>query len=159
VLELPPPSLVPFCTLRVELGPVHDVGPVRAGQRRVVPVLGGSVTGRLEGRVLPGGADWLTVTADGVAEMDARYLLVTADGALVEVVNQGARHGPPEVMARLAAGEPVDPASYSMLSTARLESGHPAYRWLNRLVLVGTGAREADTVQVDLYLLEPGARE
>ena len=54
-------------------------------------------------------------------------------------------------MRRLAAGEPTPPASYSMRSTARLESGHPDYRWLNRMVFVGTGARDVSTVQVDLY--------
>src|SRR5690606_13463183 len=102
-------------------------------------IRGGRVTGRVEGSILDGGADWLTVTDEGVAEMDARYVIETHDGALVEIVNQGARFGPAEVMARLAAGEPTDPALYSMLSTARLESGHPDYRWLNRLVLVGTG--------------------
>lgn len=154
MLELQPPTLVPFCTLRVELAPPRDVGPVRSGHRRVVPIVGGRVTGRIEGSILDAGADWLTVTDEGVAEMDARYLIKTDDGALVEIVNQGARFGPPKVMARLAAGEPVDPGEYSMLSTARLESGHPDYRWLNRLVLVGTGARDAGEVQVDLYTVE-----
>ncbi len=158
MLELAPPSLVPFCTLRVELAPVRDVGPVRTGHRRVVPIVGGRVTGRIEGTILDGGADWLTVTSEGVAEMDARYLIETHDGALVEIVNQGARFGPPEVMTRLAAGERVDPTQYSMLSTARLESGHPDYTWLNRLVLVGTGARDAGEVQVDLFTVEQGGR-
>ncbi len=93
---------------------------------------------------------------DGVAELDARYAFRTDDGALVEIVNQGFRHGPPEVMARLASGAPTSPESYSMLSTARLESGHPDYRWLNRMVFVGTGARDASTVQVDLYSVGRG---
>jgi|SRR5690606_26746615 len=156
VLELSPPTLARFCTLRVELGPVRDLGPVRSGHRRVVPITGGRVTGRIEGTILDGGADWLTVTAEGVAEMDARYLIATHDGALVEIVNQGARFGPPEVMARLAAGEPTDPTLYSMLSTARLESGHPDYSWVNRLVLVGTGARDEHEVQVELFEVQQG---
>ena len=154
MLELQPPTLVPFCTLRVELAPALDVGPVRSGQRRVVPIVGGRASGRLEGTILDVGADWLTVTDEGVAEMDARYVIKTDDGALVEIVNQGARHGPPDVMARLAAGHPIAPEQYSMLSTARLESGHPDYRWLNRMVFVGTGAREASTVQVNLFSVE-----
>ena len=75
----------------------------------------------------------------------------TPEGAIVEIINQGFRHGPPEVMKRLGAGEPVDPATYYMRSTARLESGHPDFQWLNRMVFVGTGARNASTVQIDLY--------
>ena len=36
------------------------------GHRRVVNILGGPVTGeKLNGRVLPGGADWQIVAADG----------------------------------------------------------------------------------------------
>ena len=154
MLVLPPPVVRPFCTLEVELAPVLDLGGGRTGQRRVVPVVGGRVTGRISGTILDVGADWQTVGPDGVAELDARYALRTDDGALVEIVNQGTRHGPPEVMARLAAGEPTPPEQYSMRSVARLESGHPDYRWLNRMVFVATGARDGSRVQVDLYSVE-----
>lgn len=154
MLELPPPKIVPFCTLQVELAPALDLGLGRFGRRRVVPITGGRVSGRIEGTILDVGADWLAVTYDNVAAMDARYLVRTDDGALVEVVNQGFRFGPPDVMARLAAGEPTPPAHYSMRSTALLESGHPDYQWLNRMVFIGTGARESNIVQVDLYSVE-----
>ncbi|MDQ2624343.1 MAG: DUF3237 domain-containing protein, partial [Actinomycetota bacterium] len=109
MLELPPPRIVPFCTLRVELGASLDVGPGRSGHRRVVPIVGGQVSGRIEGTILDVGADWLTVSPEDVAAMDARYLIQTPDGALVEIVNRGYRFGPPEVMARLASGEPTPP--------------------------------------------------
>ena len=154
MLALTPPQLRPFCTLTVELAPVLDVGAARLGTRRVVPIAGGRVTGRISGTILDVGADWQTVDDDGVAEMDARYAFRTDDGALVEILNQGFRYGPPDVMTQLASGAPTPPDAYSMLSTARLESGHPDYRWVNRLVLVGTGARHGSTVQVDLYTLE-----
>lgn len=148
---LQPPIVEPFCTLEVRLDPIMDVGEARHGGRRIIPIVGGRVTGRLTGTVLGVGADWQTVTRDGVGEMHAQYAFRTDDGALVEIVNEGFRHGPPEVMARLAAGEPTPPESYYMRSTARLQSGHPDYTWLNRLVFVGTGARCADAVQIDLY--------
>ena len=71
------------------------MGQGRLGQRRVIPIAGGSVSGaRLVGRILPGGADWLTVNHEGVAILDARYVIETNDGALVEVIDQGFRHGP-----------------------------------------------------------------
>ncbi len=154
MLALTPPQLRPFCTLEVELAPLLDVGPGHGGERRIVPIAGGRVSGRISGTILDVGADWLTVHGDGVAEMDARYAFRTDDGALVEIVNQGFRYGPADVMAQLASGVPTAPDAYSMLSTARLQSGHPDYRWLNRLVLVGTGARHGSTVQVDLYTLD-----
>lgn len=153
MLTLQPPTVEPFCTLEVELGPVMDLGLGRWGQRRIIPIVGGRVTGRLSGTVLDLGADWQSVTHDGVAELDARYAFTTADGALIEIVNRGFRHGPSDVMQQLASGAPTPPESYYMRSTARLESGHPDYQWVNRMVFVGTGAREASTVQIDLYVV------
>ena len=151
MLALQPPTIRPFCTLEVELAPILDLGLGRYGQRRIIPIIGGQVTGQVSGTILDVGADWQSVAQDGVAELDARYAFRTPDGALVEIVNQGFRHGPPEVMQQLASGAPTPPESYYMRSTARLESGHPDYRWLNRMVFVGTGARDASTVQIDLY--------
>jgi hypothetical protein len=151
VLALQPPIVQPFCTLEVELGPVMDLGLGRWGRRKIIPIVGGRVTGQVSGTILDLGADWQSVAHDGVAELDARYAFETADGALIEIVNRGFRHGPPEVMRQLASGAPTPPESYYMRSTARLESGHPDYQWLNRMVFVGTGARDASAVQIDLY--------
>ena len=61
--------------------------------------------------MLPGGADWQVLRSDSVAELEARYTLRTDDGALIYVRNLALRHGPPDVMAALAAGSPVDPAT------------------------------------------------
>lgn len=153
MLDLQPPVLAPFCTLEVELGPLMNLGMGRAGQRRIIPIIGGRVTGKVSGRILNLGADWQTVFQDGVADLDARYAFETEDGATIEVVNQGFRHGPPEVMKRLGAGEKVDPTEYSMRSVAKLETGHADYQWLNRVLFVGTGARNASSVQIDLYAI------
>ncbi len=154
MLNLQPPVVKPFCTLEVELAPIINMGLGRFGQRRIIPIIGGRVTGRISGTIINLGADWQTIAHDGVAELDARYAFETPDGALVEIINQGYRHGPAEVMKQLASGAPTPPESYYMRSTARLESGHPDYQWLNRLVFVGTGARNANSVQIDLYSVE-----
>lgn len=90
MLDLKAPVLRPFCTLEVEAGPVRNSGMGRLGQRRIIPITGGRVSGpRLSGRILPGGADWMTVSHDGVSLMDARYALETEDGAVIEIVDQG----------------------------------------------------------------------
>ena len=145
------PGLRHLCRIDADLGPPLELGAGRAGRRRVIPIVGGTVTGRIEGRVLNLGADWQTVFADGVAELDTRYAIETHDGALIDVRNFGYRHGPPEVLARLAAGEEVDPSLYYMRTQPRLESGDPRYAWLNRTVLVGTGARFAAGVRVEVF--------
>ena len=89
----------------VSVGPPLDCGDVGKGMRRIVPITGGEFSGPdIRGKVLPGGADWQILRGDGVSELEARYTLQTDDGALINVRNLALRHGPPEVMAALAAG-------------------------------------------------------
>lgn len=146
------PTLTHLCDLDVHLDPIREMGQGRAGLRRIIPIVGGTVTGeRLSGRILNLGADWQTVFQDGVAELDARYAFETDDGALIEVANHGYRHGPAAVIDRLRRGEDVEPAEYYMRTTARLETGDARYAWVNRMVFVGTGARLAAAVRIALY--------
>jgi hypothetical protein len=138
--------------VNITLEPARDLGDAPLGRRRIIGITGGSFAGpRLSGKVLPGGADWQLIRADGVAFLDARYTLQTADGALVYVNNKGYRHGPPEVIERLARGEEVDPALYYMRATPWFETSAPAYAWLNRSICVATGARRAAAVELDFY--------
>ena len=61
---IPIPSLALSFTLNVELGAPLDLGQGRAGQRRIIPIAGGTATGALAGKVLNLGADWQTVFAE-----------------------------------------------------------------------------------------------
>ena len=136
----------------IELAPAQELGAGPLGLRRIIAITGGRFFGeRLSGRVLPGGADWQVIRADGVAELDARYTLETADGALVYVRNRGYRHGPAEVLKRLAAGENVDPAQYYMRTTPLFETGDQRYAWLNRIVCVARGARRPAAVELEVF--------
>ena len=154
-MTLPKPALRHVCDLNVDLGPIREMGPGRAGQRRIIPILGGTVEGpELQGRILDTGADWQTIFASGVAELDTRYAMETHDGAVIEIVNYGYRFGPPEVIEALARGEVVAPTSYSMRTQARLETGDDRYDWVNRTLFVGTGARLAAQVHVSLFAVE-----
>ncbi len=149
-----PPELTHFCDLEVALSPIRELGPGRAGQRRIIPISGGRVTGRVSGTIQNIGADWQTIFADGSADIDTRYAFETDDGALIEIVNVGVRHGPPDVIAALGRGEPVDPSRYYFRTTSRLETGDPRYAWVNKTIFVGTGAREADKVRISLFRVE-----
>lgn len=153
-MTLPAPELSHFCDLEVELGPLRELGPGRAGQRRIIPIVGGRVSGRVSGTILNLGADWQTIHADGSADLDTRYAFQTADGALIEIVNRGVRRGDPAVIARLARGEAVDPSEYYMRTAARLETGDPRYAWVNGMIFVGTGGRWASQVRVSLFSVE-----
>jgi len=138
--------------VEVTLEPVRDLGDTPLGRRRIIGITGGTFAGpRLSGRILPGGADWQVIRSDGVAYLDARYTLETGDGALIYVNNKGYRHGPKDVLERLARGETVDPALYYMRATPWFETSAPAYAWLNRTICVATGARRAAAVELDFF--------
>ena len=145
-------DLKPFCDLEIHLARPLELGTSLRGRRRIVPIIGGTVGGpRLQGEVLAGGADWQTVYEDGSAQLEARYTLRLADGALLDVANYGYRHGPPEILAALARGEAVEPQSYYMRTTPRFETGDPRYAWLNRTLFVATGARLPAAVRLEVF--------
>lgn len=139
-------------TARAELGPIETVGQVFAGLRRMILITGGEFRGPLlNATIQHGGADWQILAEDGTAQIDTRYSAVTDSGHLVLITTRGYRHGPPEVMARLAAGEPVDPDEYTFRVTATLECAAPELAWVNRTVFVAKAARHELQVVYDLY--------
>jgi len=145
-------NLQPLFKAEITLAPPQELGDTPQGRRRIIGITGGRFSGeRLSGRVLPGGADWQVIRADGVADLDARYTLETGDGALIYVRNRGYRHGPADVLKKLSWGEAVDPSLYYMRTTPSFETGDARYSWLNRMVCVATGARRAAAVELDVY--------
>ena len=151
-MQIPTPTLRHAFTLEVELGTPLELGAGRTGQRRIIPIVGGRALGPdVTGEVLNLGADWQTIHADGAAHLDTRYAVRTDDGAVIEVVNVGTRHGPPDVLADLAAGQDVDPARYYMRTAARLETGDERYVWVNHTLFVCAGIRRASAVEIAYY--------
>ena len=145
-------TLQPLLRAEITLAKPHELGDTPLGRRRIIGITGGKFSGeRLSGRVLPGGADWQVIRTDGVADLDARYTLETSDGALIYVRNRGYRHGPPEVLQRLAAGEAVDPHLYYMRTSPLFETGDARYAWLNRIICVATGARRPAAVELEVF--------
>lgn len=152
MMQIPVPSLAHSFTLRVDLAAPLEMGRGRAGMRRIIPIIGGEALGpELTGKILNLGADWQTIFEDGAAHLDTRYAVETGDGALIEIVNVGTRHGPPDVLARLAAGEDVDPSTYYMRTAARLETGDARYGWVNQTLFVCAGIRRASAVEIAYY--------
>lgn len=146
------PELRHLCEIFVDLAEPLEMGEAPKGRRRIIRIIGGKVEGeRLRGRVLNLGADWQTVFADGLAELDTRYALETHDGAVIDIRNFGYRHGPKEVVDALARGESVDPTAYYMRTTARFETADARYDWLNRIITIGTGVRDPAAVRLSLY--------
>jgi len=138
----------------VQVGQPLDIGMLPGGRRRIVPILGGMFEGPgFKGRVLPGGADWQIVRADGLGELDTRYTLETDDGKLIYVQNAGIRHAAPEVTAKLMAGQPVDPSLVYFRTVPKFETSAPELAWLMRSIFVGTGERYPADVLIRFWKL------
>jgi hypothetical protein len=125
-----------------------DAGPCG---RRVVPITGGRVSGEWTGLVLPGGADWQNIWPDGRLDLEARYALDIDGHGLVEVLSQGVRHGPPEVLAALGRGEAVDPSLYYFRTSMRFRTAAPGLARLNAILAVAKGAREKNLVRLAVF--------
>ena len=146
------PELRHVFDIEAELGPIRDLGPMPHGRRRIVPILGGTVRGpRLEAEIVPGGADWQHVRSDGVVELVARYSILTTDGVEIAVTNRGLRRAPPEVLARMARGEVVDPTLVYCRTVPLFEAPAGPYEWLNASVFVCTAARLPDKIKVGVF--------
>jgi len=149
------PKLIHVTDLEVELATPIEMGTGRGGVRRIIPIIGGRALGpKITGRILNLGADWQTVFDGGLAELDTRYGIETDDGATIEIINYGFRHGPADVMRDLGAGKDVPPDAYYMRTQARLETGDPRYDWINRTLFIGSGARFPSQVMMSLYAIE-----
>ena len=139
-------------TLRASVTRLLDVGPVPSGIRHVDLLGPGTFEGpRLRGDLLPGGMDMKTQRADGSMVPNVRLVLRTDDGALIFMHYTGVRHGSPEVMARIAAGEVVAPTEDYLRNTPYFETSAPKYDWLNRIVAVGVGRRMPDHAAYDVF--------
>jgi hypothetical protein len=148
-------SREPIFTIHADLADIVSLGHTPYGERRVVGILGGSVRGaKLTGRILPGGADWQIVRVDGATDIQARYTIEAEGGGKIMVQSNGLRHGPPDVIARLARGEAVDPSLYYFRTVVRFETADPQLGWLNRILALAHGQREANAVRLDVYEVE-----
>lgn len=149
----PAPGLLPMAQVACDVGDMVSLGgPAKHGERRYVPLLGGTVSGpELQGEVLAGGVDWQINRADGVLDIAAHYVVRTPDGALVEIQSDGMRHGPAEVLARLARGEAVPAHEYFFRTVVRFTTGAPAWAHLNKVLALATGQRQARRVLLDFW--------
>lgn len=151
-------QLVPLMRLSVEVRPPISAGTTPHGEVRVLPFAGGtwetvpaSGEAPITGSIADGGTDWQTVRADGGLEIRAHYMLESTEGERIEVVSEGLRHAAPEVLDRLAAGEPVDPSEYYFRTHLRFATGAERFAHLNRLLGVAVGQRQASGVLLTAY--------
>jgi len=75
-------------TENVTLGSSFSVSNAKRGSRNIIPITGGTTTGKVAGKILDGGADYQLAGSSGTT-LDARYTLAPSDGAFIIVRNCG----------------------------------------------------------------------
>jgi hypothetical protein len=116
---------------KVLIGDGVELGKTKYGTRRMIPIVGGTFKGDdIEGTVLPVGADFQVTRADGDTEFNARYMLKTNDGVLIQVINRALFHPP--------VADDKNAAPY-MRSVLELEAPSDSrYAYLNHAIFLGT---------------------
>jgi hypothetical protein len=101
------------------LSPAVEFGKTLEGQRRIIPITGGTFRGpQMRGELLSGGYDWNLV--------------------LIRIVNEGVSSGGPPAI------DPNAEEIFFMFTHPSFEAPAGKYDWLNRAMFVGTlGARKA----------------
>jgi hypothetical protein len=139
-------------SLAITIGAPIVAGDSGQGVRRIIPILGGEVRGEgMRGKILPCGADFQIIRANGFTELEAKYAFEMDDGAIIYIENIGIRFGPKQLLDRIAKGEIVDPAQIYFRSVPKFETGAAKYRWLMENLFVGVGARHPDRVEIEVH--------
>ena len=125
-----------LCTLVVELGEAQVIGDGPHGTRRIVPLTGGKIEGpKIDGEVLPFGADWILIRPDGAIQLDVRATIRTDDDELIYVGYKGI----------------FDPPRNYFRITPSFETGSEKYSWLNKIICVGKGKRGEGQVEYEIH--------
>jgi hypothetical protein len=139
-------------TITARIGEVITAGEIGHGVRRIVPITGGEVRGeKVNGKVCAFGADYQIIRPNELIELEAKYAFETDDGAIVYVENKGIRFGPLDLLQKLKRNEPVDPQLIYCRTLPKFETGSEKYRWLMESIFVGSAARHADRVVIDVH--------
>jgi len=111
----------------VTLGAAMSPGKTAIGTRNIVPITGGTFEGPdIRGTIIPGGWDWQLQRADGCWSVRADYMLKTDDGAIINVLNQG------------ALCPAADGGLKPVRTVAQFEPPLGRYQWLGQSAMVGT---------------------
>ncbi|WP_144110584.1 DUF3237 domain-containing protein [Paraburkholderia sp. BCC1886] len=143
-------------TLDVQVGPPAETGAHSLGNRRLIPIVSGTLSGpRINGTILDGGADSQIVRPDGLVELSARYMIETADGARIYVENNGLRRALVPQDDGAATSGAIDGslsgAPMYFRTAPKFETAHPDYAWLTQSLFVCSGTREPTRVLLHVY--------
>jgi len=126
------------------LAPAQILGQTPIGRRQSVPITGGTVSGPgISGKILPGGADYQLVRADGAVMIDADYMIETDDHVMIHVRNVG------------VIVPPAKGGQAYFWAAPRFDAPTGRYGWLNDAIFVshvgGAGDKDHPAVRITIW--------
>jgi hypothetical protein len=132
--------------------------PFLEGPRVLAGINGGTVTGKVTGKVLPIGGEFGIFLSPTSYKIDVRAAIQSDDGANIFISYSGYMSAPdaPTLMQLFSpAGKDLDPSKYFWRTNPLFETTAPQYAWLNTTVAIGFGSYNADgAVVYKLYAIQ-----
>lgn len=148
-------KLTPLATITASIGDITATRGMPIGERQYYAVKGGTVEGRLQGVVLPGGGDLFLVDPSGIGHVDVRLTLRLEDGHPVHVQYLGRLHLSDAVSKAFSTGGETAFGETYFITQLRFEAGKGPHAWLNGVVALGEGRIAAGrALQYQVYLCE-----
>lgn len=128
--------------INVQCNEAYEVKNDGAGYLNVIPIVSGNFTGKINGTVVNGGADWNTRRLNGNSHVFAKYLLQADNGEYIAIENEG----------KIGSND----WSNRIKTVPRFQvSEESEFAWLNSGVYVGelVGGEVKNQVEITIYRL------
>lgn len=129
--------------------------PTAAGSKIIYPITGGTISGKINGNILPLGADFGSLISPTTFKLDIREVIQTTDSATIYVTYSGYIHADAETFGLLVSGKAheVSPDKYYFRINPVFETTSPKYDWLNHTLAIGVGTVTETGVSYILYAI------
>lgn len=118
--------------------PLHAPQPVNTNLLIFHPRDGGTLTGRLNGKLISPTGDWVRVLPDGNMRIDVRLTAELDDGSLAYITYGGVLRKPDEASwSDFLAGKKITTPNWYYVIAPNFETTSKKYAWLNGVQAVG----------------------
>lgn len=130
--------------------------PTAAGTKIIYPITGGTISGEINGKVLPIGGDFGTLISPTTFKLDIREVIQTTDSVSIYISYNGYIHADPETFGLLVTGRAneVSPDKYYFRINPVFETTSEKYDWLNHTIAIGVGTVTDTGVSYILYAIK-----
>lgn len=146
------PNLKFFATLEIEVASPQEIGKSIHGERRIIPITGGKVSGEgWQGKILAGGADYQVIVSPRITHLDARYAIETDQGERIYIHNDAIRVASAETTQMIKEGKTVDPQQVYFRCSPKFETSASRFQWITERFFIGIGIRKPTLVEIQLF--------